>query len=234
MAKFRTEQLAEGVTLVLGDCREYLPTAPIFDACVTDPPYGIRADEAASKNNGKWGWKDYGKTEWDRERPQKEVFELILSRSKVQIIWGGNYFTDHLPPSMQWLVWDKGQRDFSLADCEFAWTSQAKAARIFNYPRALALQDGKEHPTQKPVELMSWCLDQLKPTPLTVCDPFLGSGTTALACIRRGIRFVGIELHEPYFEVAVRRVQAALKQPDMFIDPPKPMKQTSLLNEDAA
>src|SRR5690606_31081311 len=98
-----------------------------------------------------------------------------LAAGNEQIIWGGNYFTDLLPPTMQWLVWDKGQRDFSLADCEFAWSSQRRAARIFDYPRALALQDGKVHPTQKPVALMKWCIDQL-PKADTILDCFLGSG----------------------------------------------------------
>ena len=236
----RVEHLAEGVTLYLGDCREILPTLGRFDAVVTDPPYGIGADKAAAdaalqriKADGKSkagrGWAFYGETAWDSERPSKDLFELIIHCSKVQVIWGGNYFTDYLPPSMQWLVWDKGQRDFSLADCEFAWTSQNKAARVFTFPRALALQDGKEHPTQKPIELMSWCLDQLKPAPKSVCDPFLGSGTTAISCIRRGISFTGIERHEPYFDIACRRIEAALKQPDMFIEPPKPIKQESFV-----
>ena len=225
----RREVLAEGVELICGDCTEYLPTAPIFDACITDPPYGIDYGRSGGFS-ATHGWGQWGENvAWDAERPSKETFELILSRSKAQVIWGGNYFTDYLPPSMQWLVWDKGQRDFSLADCEFAWTSQNKAARIFEYARGKALQDGKQHPTQKPVELMSWCLDQLKPKPKTVLDPFMGSGTTAISCIKRGVSFTGIERDESYFEATLQRVSAALKQPDMFIDPPKPMKQEALL-----
>ena len=231
---FRREVLADGVTLVHGDCREYLPTAPIFDLCLTDPPYGIDYGKAGGFSaSHRWSaWRE--NVAWDAERPSKELFELILSRSKSQVIWGGNYFTDHLPPSMQWLVWDKGQRDFSLADCEFAWTSQNKAARIFTYPRSKALQDGKQHPTQKPVELMSWCLDQIKPTPKTVVDPFMGSGTSAISCIRRGVPFVGIEQDEGYFAGAVERVRKALLQPDLFIAPPKPAEQLSILDGDAA
>lgn len=221
----RVEHLAEGVTCILGDCLEVLPALGRFDACVTDPPYGIRADEAIGPASS--GWTQYAVNKWDRERPSKELFELILSRSKVQIIWGGNYFTDYLPPSMQWLVWDKGQRDFSLADCEFAWTSQDKAARVFTYPRALALQDGKEHPTQKPLELMAWCLDQLPKSTQAVIDPFLGSGTTAVACVKRGLSVTGVERHEPYFDVACRRIEAALRQPDMFIEPPAKAEQLS-------
>ena len=156
---YKRKEIIGDCTLYLGDCLEVMPTLDKVDAVVTDPPYGMGADKAAKaaadariKANGKSkagrGWKDYGNTYWDDERPRKEIFDIIRECSKEQIIWGGNYFTDYLPPTMQWLVWDKGQRDFSLADCEFAWSSQWKASRIFDYPRSKALQDGKEHPTQ--------------------------------------------------------------------------------------
>lgn len=121
---------------------------------------------------------------------------------------------------MRWLIWDKGQRDFSLADCEVAWTSQNKAMRIFNYARAKALQDGKEHPTQKPVALMEWCL-QFFPKASTVLDCWMGSGTTGVACVKTGRHFIGIELDPDYFEIACRRVREAYAQPDLLIDAPK-------------
>jgi DNA modification methylase len=148
------------------------------------------------------------------------VFDAMREASQEQIIWGGNYFTDYLPPSMRWLVWDKGQRDFSLADCEFAWTSQNKAARIFNYPRAKAMQDGKEHPTQKPIALIEWCLSFV-PKAETIVDPFLGSGTTAVACIRTGRQCIGIELEEKYCEIAARRCDRELDQKRLPFDEPK-------------
>src|SRR6185369_11549584 len=113
------ETLAEGVTLYLGDCREILPTLGKVDAVVTDPPYGIDFGRAGGfvASHG-WGqWRE--KVEWDKERPPQHLFDLIREQSERQIIWGGNYFTDYLPPTMQWLVWDKAQREFSLADCEF-------------------------------------------------------------------------------------------------------------------
>jgi len=202
--------------LYLGDCRDILPTLPRVDAVVTDPPYGIGADKAASKNEGKWGWVYYGETDWDSNRPPPECFELILKAAPFQIIWGGNYFTDLLPPTMQWLVWDKGQRDFSLADCEFAWSSQQKAARIFDYPRARALQDGKEHPTQKPIALMKWCIDMLQKSE-TILDPFMGSGTTGVAAVQMGRKFIGIEREEKYFQIACKRIEDAQRQSDLFI-----------------
>jgi DNA modification methylase len=212
----RVEQIGRA-TLYQGDSAEILPTLGRFDACITDPPYGIGADKAASKNEGKWGWTYYGETDWDAQRPSRELLEAILACSRDQIIWGGNYFTDILPPTMQWLVWDKGQRDFSLADCEFAWSSQQKAARIFDYARAKALLDGKEHPTQKPIQLMKWCLDFV-PKARTIVDPFLGSGTTGVAAVQRGLSFTGIERHEPYFEMACRRIEQAQRQGDFFVE----------------
>jgi len=202
--------------LILGDCLQVMPTLGRFDAVVTDPPYGIVADEAAAKNKGKCGWTDYGESQWDRERPPPAIFAAMLDCSKEQVIWGGNYFTDFLPPSMRWLIWDKGQRDFSLADFEMAWTSQQKAARAFDYPRALALKDGKQHPTQKPVALMEWCLGFL-PDAKTILDPFMGSGTTLVACQRMGRHGTGIELDPDYFDIACRRADEAARQPDLLI-----------------
>lgn len=235
----RIEHLADGVTLYLGDCREILPTLPKVDAVVTDPPYGIGADKAASdaalqriKANGKSkagrGWKFYGESNWDQDRPPASVFHLILEAADRHIIWGGNYFTDYLPPTMQWLIWDKGQRDFSLADFEMAWSSRQSAARIINYPRALALQDGKEHPTQKPVEVIKWCINQLPIDCEAILDPFMGSGTTGVAAVKLGRKFIGIEIKPKYFDIACRRVSEALKQPDFFIERPAPAKQEAM------
>lgn len=195
---------------------------------LTDPPYGIDYGKQGSfsASHG-WGqWRE--NVSWDAQRPEKSIFDLMLSKTKEQIIWGGNYFTDYLPPTMQWLVWDKGQRDFSLADCEFAWSSQEKASRIFDYARSKALQDGKQHPTQKPIELMKWCLDFL-PKARTILDPFMGSGTTGVACVKMGRKFIGIELEPKYFDIACRRIEAAYKQPDMFIAPPVKPVQESLI-----
>jgi hypothetical protein len=167
-------------------------------------------------------WKDYGSFTWDESRPDPAVFDAIRAATDQQIIWGGNYFTDLLPPTMQWLVWDKCQRDFSLADCEFAWSSQPAAARIFSYSRPHALRDGREHPTQKPIELMKWCLGFL-PAKATILDPFMGSGTTGVACVNLGRSFIGIEREPTYFDIACRRIEEAYRQPRLFEEPaPKP------------
>jgi len=216
MGNWRTEQIGDA-TLYLGDCPEILPTLGPVDAVVTDPPYGIGADEAAAKNKGKWGWKFYGESQWDRCAPPRKIFDMLRERSKHQIFWGGNYFTDLLPPTMQWLIWDKGQRQFSLADFEVAWSSQQKAGRIFDYSRSRAVQDGKEHPTQKPVALITWCINLL-PHPLTILDPFMGSGTTGVACANLGRKFIGIEIEPKYFDISCKRIELAYQQPRLFDD----------------
>jgi DNA modification methylase len=210
----RIEQIGDA-TLYLGDCLEILPTLGPVDAVVTDPPYGIGADEAAAKNKGKWGWKYYGESAWDRSAPPVKVFDMLREMSKEQIFWGGNYFTNMLPPTMQWLIWDKGQRAFSLADFEVAWSSQKKAGRIFEYSRSRAVQDGKQHPTQKPIELIKWCISLL-PDPASILDPFMGSGTTGVACARLDRHFIGIEIEEKYFDIACNRIEREYEQLKLF------------------
>ena len=235
----RVEQLSEDVTLYLGDCRDILPTLGKVDAVVTDPPYGIDYGKAgAFKASHGWGiWRE--NVAWDRERPSKDVFDAILLTSADQIIWGGNYFTDYLPPSMQWLIWDKAQRGFSLADFEMAWSSQHKAARIFQYGRgnekgfAPKSKEKQEflsaHPTQKPVEVMAWCLGFL-PDARTILDPFMGSGTTGVACVQLGRKFIGIELEPRYFDIACRRISDELKRPRLDLGEPvaKPVQEVML------
>jgi len=201
--------------LILGDCREVLPLLPKVDLILADPPYGIGADAHAGKAEN--GWRQYGSGGWDKERPAPWLFGLMIEKGDDCIIWGGNYFTDLLPPTMQWLVWDKGQRNFSLADCEFAWSSKQQAARVLTLSRGEALQDGKEHPTQKPLRLMEWCMS-FAPKAKTVCDPFMGSGTTGVACANLGKQFTGIERERKYFDIACERIARAYAQPRLFAD----------------
>ena len=218
--------------LINGDCREVMGVLPKVDAVVTDPPYGI--DHGRSGGfSASHGWaQSRENVSWDRERPAPEIFGKILSNSKEQIIWGGNYFADLLPASMGWLAWDKAQRGFSLADFEMAWTSRKMAARVFQYGRGNEsgfAPKSKEpswargvHPTQKPTALMEWCLGFL-PDARTILDPFAGSGTTAVACQRLGRQCIGIELDPDYFEIACKRVQEVVNNPPLFTPaPPKP------------
>jgi DNA modification methylase len=204
--------------LILGDCREVLPTLGKVDAVVTDPPYGIGEDGGKHRlPRNRIYHRVLPKMGWDQTTPDADVFSLMLGISDEQIIWGGNYFTDKLPPSKGWLYWQKLMGgDFS--DGELAWTSRDRALREFTKcPKA----QGSEHPTQKPVELMKWCLELL-PDASTILDPFMGSGTTGVACVKLGRRFIGIEREPKYFDIACRRIEQAYKQPDLFVAPPSP------------
>lgn len=203
------------VSLHLGDCLDVMrgmETGSV-DFALTDPQYGIDHIHAGGRSSNN-GWSEnlyYG--EWDKVRPDKVYFDEILRVARVVVIWGGNYFSDYLPPKMRWLIWDKGQRNFSLADFEMAWTNQDKAGRIFEYPRSKALQDGKVHPTQKPISLMKWCMEVMRiPAGATVFDPFMGSGTTGVACAQTGRNFIGIEIDPTYYAIAEKRINAARQQ----------------------
>lgn len=204
-------------TLYLGDMLDVLPALGPVDAAVMDPAYGVNA--ARTRNSQQWGWRDYGEDGWDKERTPPEAVALAVKAGKHAIVWGGNYFTDVLPPTAKWLVWDKGQSDFSLADVELAWCSFEGAARRIMYPRALAMQDGKEHPTQKPIAVMKWCIGLLPKPCDIILDPFLGSGTTGVAAVQMGKRFIGIERVQSYFDISCRRIEEAQRQRDLFIEP---------------
>lgn len=201
------------IDLRLGDCMDIMKTMAdkSVDLCLCDPPYGRGMDKELHKKQGKYGYKDYGDTNWDI-KPTKEYFIEMMRVSKNQIIWGGNYFIDYLYPSMGWLVWDKGQREFSLADGELAWTSYQKALRIKTLSRSKALQDYKQHPTQKSLIVMKWCLLNYGKEANTVLDPFMGSGTTGVACKELGRNFIGIEINKDYFNIAKRRITEATQE----------------------
>jgi hypothetical protein len=197
---------------------------------LTDPPYGIGVcGNEGGVTSLKSGAKDYGKQEWDNEPLEQAEIDLLLAYTERQIIWGGNYFASHLADSQCWLVWDKlNGEGFSLADVELAWTSFDRAARMFRRSRTATFSEGKVHPTQKPIALMKWCIGFL-PENDTILDPFMGSGTTGVACAKLGRKFIGIEIDPGYFDIACRRIEKAYSQPDMFIERPSPAKQEALL-----
>lgn len=207
-------------TLYLGDCMDILPTLDKVDAVITDPPYGIGQDGGAQRTRGSKRTNGE-KMGWDNQRPAKEVFDAIQSAGDIQIIWGGNYFSDYLPASMGWLYWEK-RMGGDFADGELAWTSQHKALRQFSHFKK---NKGDEHPTQKPVELMRWCIELCKNVPLSILDPFMGSGTTGVAAIQMGRKFIGIEREPKYFEIACKRIEQASRQQDMFIEPVKQIQE---------
>ena len=202
-------------SLWLGDCREILPHLPKVDLILTDPPYGINRDGQKKTTGVNGGRKAYEFMGWDGERPDDEIFVQILEQGNSHIIWGGNYFADLLPPSMRWLVWDKGQR-INQSDGELAWTSMQQALRICTMNRVELMIDGAEHPTQKPIRLMEWCLDLSPKNTSTVADPFAGSGTTGVACVRMGKTFYGIEREPKYFDIMCRRIEQAYAQQRLF------------------
>ena len=226
MSKWR-EEIIGNARLICADCRDVLPTLGRVDAVVTDPPYGIGRDGQKQTTGGHGGRKYYEFKLWDRERPPKEIFDLIIDRSEHHIIWGGNYFADWLPASSKWLVWDKDQR-INQSDGELAYTSLEGALRIFDLNRVSLLMDGAQHPTQKPVELMKWSIQHLPRDVQTICDPFMGSGSTGVAAVKLGKSFIGIEREPDYFDIACRRIEQAYKQPDFFIEKPAPAKQEAL------
>jgi DNA modification methylase len=183
---------------------------------LTDPPYGIDyGGMLKGKGDGKGGadkngWKSYDAPEWDKSKPENGVLQYLCQITENQIIWGGNYFTNDLPPTMGWLIWDKGQRGFSLADGEMAWTSFNNALRIKEYARALANREEKNHPTQKPIEIMKWCFEYAdrhsKQEIKLVLDTYLGSGSTMVTSHQLKRICFGMELDPKYCQVIVDRM----------------------------
>lgn len=216
---WREEILAEGVRLICGDCREVLPTLGKVDAVVTDPPYGI----GITHSNRLAVSRGLGGKAWDDEPAD---LSWLLPMGVPAIVWGGNYFD--LPPTRAPLVWDKNNAGRDFADFELAWTNLDMVARRIVF-RPMNMDGGKLHPTQKPIEVMRWCVGHLPVSAQTILDPFMGSGTTGVAAAKMGRHFIGIEIDETYFDIACKRISDALKQPDFFIERPTPPKQEALL-----
>jgi len=190
-----------------------------FELAIVDPPYGINANNHAGKEEN--GWSQYNKTDWDSSIPKEEYFYQLFRVSKNQIIWGGNYMTEFLKPSMGWIIWDKGQRGFSLADGEMAWTSFKKAMRIFEFSRAGCIKSNntgldKFHPTAKPYELYKWLLDKYAKQGDKILDTHLGSGSIAIACHDYGFELTACELDAEYYEKAIQRIKNHTSQQTLF------------------
>ncbi|WP_395543255.1 DNA-methyltransferase [Neotabrizicola sp. sgz301269] len=224
------EERIGGQRLILGDCLAVMPTLGRFDACLTDPPYGLGEvlvkggrggsfERLIAANSAKWDFV-----------PDEAFFSALLAGSDAQIIWGGNFMP--LPPTRKPLCWDKVRpNQKNLSEWEMAWTSLVGRAQMFKHCAngGFVAPEPNVHPTQKPVALMEWCLGFL-PDAKTILDPFMGSGTTLVACQRMGRSGTGIELDPDYFDKACRRVDEAARQPDLLIPaPPPPPVQGSLL-----
>lgn len=239
MSAVRAEQLADGVTLYLGDNRLIVPTLDHIDALVTDPPYGQdykvntfyaggKRENAVVQRNGNVLM--VSPNVYEPIVGDDEPFDPLpwLGIAPEVLLFGAHKFADRLPPG-GWLIWDKvptGKlRD--QGDGEAAWINRDQPMRIFRLLwDGLCVGNGARHevtagqkrwhPAQKPEVLMGWILGFIEGR--TILDPFMGSGSTGVAAVRRGKRFIGIECVEKYFNIACRRINEALKQPDMFIE----------------
>jgi len=208
------------------DCIQGMKEYPdkYFDLAVVDPPYGIGYSELVGKKKKSDGWKERNSSQWDNEIPNIEYFIELFRVSKNQIIWGGNYFD--LPPTRCYLVWDKVQR-IDQADCELAWTSFDKSARVFQYARgnesgfAPKLKGVERaginiHPTQKPIALYGWIYSKFTNEGDRILDTHLGSGSSRIAANKANINFVGFEIDEEYFKKAEQRYEVFTSQPRLF------------------
>jgi site-specific DNA-methyltransferase (adenine-specific)/modification methylase len=198
-------------TLYLGDCMDILPTLPKVDAVITDPPYGVLSETGSAATRRSNGNPNKGIIAWD-VAPDSKLIDLILSAAPIQAIWGGCHLK--LPPTFGYLIWDKQIDGLNFGEVEFCWTNQKFAPRQFHY-RAVGIDGGKVHPTQKPVALMAWCINFV-PSAKTIIDPFMGSGTTGVAAIQMGRKFIGIERDPKYFEIACERISNAQRQESLF------------------
>lgn len=209
--------------IIQGDALEELKKLAdkSIELIITDPPYGLGIDKALHKVAGtQYGKaaakkKDYGFSDWDNSIPTAEVFNEMFRVSKNQIIFGGNYFTDFLPPSRCWVTWDKRTHEKynnDFADCEMVWTSFDKPSRIIRFLWSGMMQgdmknkEKRLHPTQKPQFIMSEIIKRFAKPGDTILDPFAGSGSTLLAAKNLGYEYIGIELESRYIEIAKTRL----------------------------
>lgn len=207
-----------GIVIYHGDCREVLPFLAKVDLVLTDPPYGIDVDveTKVSQQSVKYAGGEFRKT-WEVVAGDSEPFDPSpLLQFKRLVIWGGNNFSSRLPDSGGWLVWDKRRggtlcEGWKGADVEIAWTNVTRSSRIFSHMWAGFRRDSEVgahlHPTQKPENLMRWCLELFSEVNETILDPFMGSGTTLRAAKDLGRRAIGIEIEERYCEIAANRLR---------------------------
>jgi site-specific DNA-methyltransferase (adenine-specific) len=198
------------------DCMEGMKDIPdkYFELAIVDPPYGNNLSGGRSAKNG-WNNKiDWDKCNkgWNLNIPTPQYFDELRRVSKNQIIWGGNYFANMLPNSECWLIWDKGQRNFSLADGEMAWTSFDKAMRIYTLHRSIANQEAKTHPTQKPIKLYKWVLNNYANEGDKILDTHVGSGSSLIACYDMKFDYMGFEIDEEYYTAAQQRIESTMAQ----------------------
>ena len=210
---------ADGITIYHGDCRDILPLLSKVDLVLTDPPYGIKAARKEAYGNGVKRHmtglvagrvvpkRDYGDSHWDDVAVDQALLSAAIELSTWQIIFGGNYFP--LGPTRCYLVWDKLRGDTDYADAELAWTNLKRTVRVVRYKWNGFLVEKPEHrthPTQKPLEVVKWAIQQAPDDCMALLDPFMGSGTTLRAAKDLGRKCIGIELEEKYCEISAKRL----------------------------
>lgn len=208
------------IELLNVDCMEYMRTVPdkYYDLCVCDPPYGI--GESGGKDRR--GKSKHKKKNWDSEAPKAEYFQELERISSNQIIWGANYFTKNINPSMGWIAWDKKLDNSDFSDFELAYSSFERGAKIFRFSKNGGSRTPESladiiHPTQKPVKLYQWLLQNYAKPEFKIFDSHLGSGSSAIAAHYFGVsEFVGTELDEDYFKACCERFNSATAQETLF------------------
>lgn len=232
----RVEHIAEGVALHLGDCRDVLPTLSAVGAVVSDPPYGMKWNTNSKRFTGGTREKQLGpgRDDWGAVAGDHEPFNAApwIGFSEV-ILWGANHYAAALPlgTTLIWLKKHPHLLGTYLSDAEIGWQRGGHGVYVANFPfpNTVKVSEGFDglslHPTQKPLALMDWCIRRVKSP--EILDPYMGSGTTGVAAVKLGRRFQGIEIEQKYFDIACKRIEAATRQPDMFVEAPAPATQVT-------
>ena len=216
-----------GLTITCEDNMELMKRYPdnYFDLAIVDPPYGIErgGQTETFTKNPKHKRKAHKQKDWDNEIPSFDYFEELFRVSKNQIVWGANYFSHFLPPSMGWIIWDKGQHGLSMSDCEIAFSNFKKATRIYTINRGLIAQNGGSiHPTQKPVKLYKWLLKNYAEEGFKILDTHLGSGSHAIAVEemnrfeKMNLTLTACEIDKEYFTDTTNRIINHVAQQSLF------------------
>lgn len=207
------QKINDKITLYNADCMEVMKQFEDkhFDLAIVDPDFGLNQKIS---QGGTWASKYKGFDGALGGKPTQEYFDELFRVSKNQIIWGGNYFIDMLYPTRCFLIWDKKAKMPTLADCEMAWTSFDKNAKIFVHPRNTG--EKRIHICQKPIALYEWILENYAKSGDKILDTHLGSGSSAIASYKKGFEFVGIEINDIYLEETIKRIKNHISQQDLF------------------
>jgi site-specific DNA-methyltransferase (adenine-specific) len=208
----------EPISLVTNeDCMELMSRYPdkYFELAIVDPPYGININTSMGRRKGDKKSSYHKFAGNDSNIPSFKFFLELFRVSTNQIIWGGNYMTEHLPPSPCWLLWDKGfSSDVTFAQFELAWSSFKTSAKKYDYNAAKNLN--RIHPTQKPVKLYEWLLKNYASEGDKILDTHLGSGSSRIAADKMGFDFYACELDRDYFEAQEKRFKEYKSQLKLF------------------